>query len=279
MRNMEQTVSRNVSIQNAATDARELPRRKANDVSEHGENLRSRKMHICLRFCEIFLVTVDIYLGALKNYPPPFFLPFDKGHNVNRVTVFVLIAIRSASVTFCGISHSGMRPIVQIDNWLTGASYQGTASCRYTTRRYPPVVTCGSKSWTLTVEEERALAVFEREILREIYGPVKENELWRIGRNSELEAIIKGENVVRFIKCQRIRWLGHIEGMQDNAIRKKLLYGKLYAARRRGRPKMRWLDDVSTDLREMGINEWRDRARDREAWGRIVKGAKANAGL
>ena len=59
-------------------------------------------------------------------------------------------------------------------------------------------------SWTLTMEEERALAVFERKILRKIYGPVKENELWRIRRNDELEAIIKGENIVRFIKCQRI---------------------------------------------------------------------------
>jgi len=43
-----------------------------------------------------------------------------------------------------------------------------------------PVVTDGSQSWTLTVEEERALAVFERKMLRKIYGPVKENELWRI---------------------------------------------------------------------------------------------------
>jgi len=67
--------------------------------------------------------------------------------------------------------------------------------------------------------------------------------------------------------------------MQDIAIPKKMLYGKLYATRRRGRPKMRWLDDVSTDLREMGINERRDRARDRGAWRRIVKEAKAHPGL
>jgi len=87
----------------------------------------------------------------------------------------------------------------------------------------------------------------------------------------------KGKNTVRFMKCQRIRWVGHIERMQDTAIPKKM-YGKLYARRRRGRPKMRWLDDVSTDLREMGINEWRERARDREAWRRIVKGAKDHPG-
>jgi len=77
-----------------------------------------------------------------------------------------------------------------------------------------PVVTYGSESWTLTMEEGRALAVFERKILRRIYGPVKGKGLWRIRRNDELEAIIKGENIVRVIKGQRIRWLGHIERMQ-----------------------------------------------------------------
>jgi hypothetical protein len=71
------------------------------------------------------------------------------------------------------------------------------------------------------MEEKRVLAVFERKILRKICGPVKENELWRIRRFDELEDIIKGENIVRFIKSQRIRWLGHIDRMQDTAIPKK----------------------------------------------------------
>jgi hypothetical protein len=84
-----------------------------------------------------------------------------------------------------------------------------------------PVVTYDSESWTLTVEEERTLAIFERKILRKIYELVKDNELWWVRRNDELEAIIKGENIVRFIKCQRIRWSGHIERMQDTTIPKK----------------------------------------------------------
>jgi hypothetical protein len=58
-----------------------------------------------------------------------------------------------------------------------------------------------------------------------------------------------------------------------------MLYGKLYATRRRERPKMRWLEDVSMDLRKMGVNEWRDRERDRETWRRIVEEAKAHPGL
>jgi hypothetical protein len=58
-----------------------------------------------------------------------------------------------------------------------------------------------------------------------------------------------------------LKWLGHVYRMQDTEIPKKM-YGKLYATRRRGRPKMRWLDDVSTDLRKMGINEWIERPED-----------------
>jgi hypothetical protein len=65
--------------------------------------------------------------------------------------------------------------------------------------------------------------------------------------------------------------------VQDTAIPKKILYGKLYATRQRGRPKMRWLDDVM--MRKMGLKEWKDRARNREAWRHIVEKAKAHPEL
>jgi hypothetical protein len=64
------------------------------------------------------------------------------------------------------------------------------------------VATYGAKTWTLTVTEENALRMFERNIIRRIYGPVMENNVWRMRYNEELNALLKGEDIVRFIKSQ-----------------------------------------------------------------------------
>jgi hypothetical protein len=57
-----------------------------------------------------------------------------------------------------------------------------------------------------------------------------------------------GEDVVRFIKAQKIQWPGQVEGMDETAIPKRVLKGKL-CAKRTGRPRLRWTDDVTDDLR------------------------------
>ena len=54
---------------------------------------------------------------------------------------------------------------------------------------------------------------------------------------------------------------------------KRMLKGRLYTTRYRGRPRMRWLDGVTADLANMGMREWRGSAENREAWRSIVEEA------
>jgi hypothetical protein len=49
--------------------------------------------------------------------------------------------------------------------------------------------------------------------------------------------------------------LGHVEKMEDNAMPKRMLKGRLYSKRRKRRPGMRWLDDVESDLKKMEVCE------------------------
>jgi hypothetical protein len=65
---------------------------------------------------------------------------------------------------------------------------------------------------TLTVAEGNALRMFEGKIIRRIYGPVMENNIRRIRYNEEINALMK----VRFIKSQRLRWLGHVEVKEND---------------------------------------------------------------
>jgi hypothetical protein len=85
------------------------------------------------------------------------------------------------------------------------------------------VVTYGAEIWTLTVTEENALRRLERKVLRKIYGPVMDNGVWRIRYNSELRKFMGGEDIVRFVKAQRIQWLGHVERMDETAMPKRVL--------------------------------------------------------
>jgi hypothetical protein len=80
-----------------------------------------------------------------------------------------------------------------------------------------------------------------KEVLRKIYGPVVDKGVWQIRYNNEPCELLGGEDIVRFIKAQRIQWLGHVGRMDKTAMPKRVLKGKLYATRRRGRPRIRWL--------------------------------------
>jgi len=62
--------------------------------------------------------------------------------------------------------------------------------------------------------------IFERRITRKIFGPTtKDDGYWRIKTNHEINEILKGQNIIGFIKKQSIHWLGHVESMtEDNNV-------------------------------------------------------------
>jgi hypothetical protein len=71
-----------------------------------------------------------------------------------------------------------------------------------------PIVTYLCETWILKETIINKLMVFERKILREIFGPNNENNIWRIKNNQELDEIIKRRNIINFIRAQRLSWLG-----------------------------------------------------------------------
>src|SRR5215469_10153952 len=86
-----------------------------------------------------------------------------------------------------------------------------------------PVVTDSSETWNVTAKDENNLRIFERQILRKIFGPVNIDNIWRIRNNMEIDKLIDGADIVRFIKAQRIKFLGHVQRMDQARPTRKLL--------------------------------------------------------
>jgi len=131
-------------------------------------------------------------------------------------------------------------------------------------------VSYGPEAWTLTKKEEQALLIFERKIFRRIYGPKYENGEWKSQAYRELEETSKGENIVKWIKGQRISWLGHLERMEQNRMPKKIFTQVMEGTRRRKGPRKRWKEEAERDLQVLGVRRCRELVADRIKWKDIV---------
>jgi len=84
----------------------------------------------------------------------------------------------------------------------------------------------------LTENVKQKLLVFERKILRRIFGPTqKANGEWRLKTNEKSEEAVNNENIVRYIKYKRLSWLGDVERMTTERVAKTTYKWKPYATR------------------------------------------------
>jgi len=66
----------------------------------------------------------------------------------------------------------------------------------------------------------------------------------------EIDNLIEGADIVRFSKAQRIKWLGHIQRMDQAGPTRKLLDWKPMGTRPVGKPRQRWKEYVMEDLKK-----------------------------
>ncbi|XP_046687955.1 uncharacterized protein LOC124373648 [Homalodisca vitripennis] len=98
-----------------------------------------------------------------------------------------------------------------------------------------------------------------------------------VAARSQRAMLEKLEDIER--AAQRIRWLGHLTRMNDNRVVKKVAEWTPANTRPKGRPRMRWRDDVVADLRKIGARNWREVVEDRPQWRLLIHQAKTHGGL
>jgi hypothetical protein len=136
-----------------------------------------------------------------------------------------------------------------------------------------PVLTYASEILTLSKINEGRLSLFERKVLRCIFGVKQENGTWLKWYNYELYETFNEPNIVTYIQVKRLAWAGHFVHMNNDRTLTRIGVTSV------GRPKLWREDSIDQDIRISGVKNWKKVALNRDKRAKLLKKATAHQGL
>ena len=110
------------------------------------------------------------------------------------------------------------------------------------------------------------IQVWERKILRKIFGGRKTEGGWERRSNNETYELFNEPTIEEVVRSKRLQWLGHMERMDDSRTVKRIKGRATEGKRKPGRPRKESRETVWEDIRRRNITNWREKAMDKKRW-------------